>query len=59
MMTGCNHEFLAVLLAAWGQRKAAVQHAIDVIFISVVINTNPLPPRQQDFLYKGKRWINR
>lgn len=59
MVAGCNHEFVPVLLAAWGQREAAVQHAIDVIFISVEINTNALPPRQQDFLYKGKRWINR
>jgi hypothetical protein len=59
MVTGCNHEFSAILLAAWGQREAAVQHAIDMISVSVETNTNSLLPWQEDFLYKGKRWINR
>jgi hypothetical protein len=39
--------------------SAEVQHTIDVIFISIEINTNAHPPRKQGFLYKGKRWINR
>ena len=59
MVTGCNHEFIAILLVAWGQREAAVQHAIDMISVSVEINTNAILPWQKDFLYKWKRWINR
>jgi hypothetical protein len=59
MVTSCNHELMAVLLAAWGQRETAVEHAIDMISISVEINADALPPWEQYFLYKGKRWINR
>ena len=59
MVTGCNHELMAVLLVAWGQRETAVEHAIDMISISVEISTYAFLPWKQYFLYKGKRWINR
>jgi hypothetical protein len=59
MVTGCNHELMAILLATRSQGETAVEHAIDMISISVEINADAFLPWKQYFLYKGKRWINR